>query len=103
MIGDDELRARIAEAHRDDAPPSFAALTARPRRRRLPLVLLPIAAVAALVLLWSRPTAPPPVADVRVEFHDPLAFLLEPPGADVLGSVPRFEVDFDAVDKGALP
>ena len=99
MIGDDELRARIADAHRDDAPPSFAQLTARRRRRRAPLVLVPLAVVAALAIWWLRPTAPPPVvADVRIEFHDPLAFLLEPPGAEILEDVPRFDLPADEGD-----
>lgn len=48
MISDEELRARIADAHRDDAPPSFAALTARARpRRHAPLLLLPLAAAGS--------------------------------------------------------
>jgi Spy/CpxP family protein refolding chaperone len=82
---DDELRQRILDAHRDDAAPAFAQLTARPRRRRAPLVLLPLAAAAALLILWLRPTPPPQVAEVRIELRDPLAFLLTPPNADVLG------------------
>ena len=97
MIRDEELRARIADAHRDDAPPSFVALTARARsRRHAPLVLLPLAAAGVLLIVWLRPVAPPPLADARIEFRDPLAFLLQPPGAEVLRSVPQFE-------GGALP
>lgn len=89
-MNDDDLRARVKAAHRDDAPPSFASLTARRPRRRAPLVLLPIAA-ALLLILWMRPSPPPAVAEVKVEFHDPLAFLLTPPGEDVLTGVPQFE------------
>jgi len=48
MVGDEKLRARIADAHRDDAPPPFAALTARARpRRHAPLLLLPLAAAGS--------------------------------------------------------
>jgi hypothetical protein len=97
MMSDDELRARIADAHRDDAPPPFAALIARRRRRRAPLVLLPLAAVALLLFWWSRPTPPPAVADVRIELHDPLAFLLQPPDAQILDGVPRFDVHLNDV------
>ena len=97
MIGDEELRARIADAHRDDAPPSFAALTARAHpRHHAPLLLLPLAAAGVLLIVWLRPVAPPSVADARIEFRDPLGFLLLPPGAEVLHSVPQFE-------GGALP
>lgn len=92
MIGDEELRARIADAHLDDAPPSFAALTARGRpRRHAPLLLLPLAAAGILLIVWLRPAAPPPVATARTELRDPLAFLLQPPGAEVLSGVPHFE------------
>lgn len=92
MIGDKELQARIVDAHRDDALPSFAALLARARpRRRPPLLLLPLAAAGVLLGLWLRPATPPPVAAARIEFRDPLAFLLQPPGAEILSSVPHFE------------
>lgn len=92
MIGEEELRTRIADAHRDDAPPSFAALTARARpRRRTSLLLLPLAAAGVLLLVWLRPATPPKEADARIEFRDPLAFLLKPPGAEILSSVPQFE------------
>ena len=92
MIGDEELRASIADAHRDDAPPPFAALTARARPHRpAPLLLLPLTAVVILLIVWLRPATPPPVATARIEFRDPLAFLLQPPGAEVLSGVPHFE------------
>lgn len=92
MIGDEELRASIADTHRDDAPPPFAALTARARPRRpAPLLLLPLTAAIILLIVWLRPAAPPPVVTARIEFRDPLAFLLQPPGAEVLSGVPHFE------------
>jgi len=92
MIGDEELRARIADAHRDDAPPSFAVLTARARpRRNAALVLLPLAAVGGLLFMWLRLTGPPPATGAKIEFRDPLAFLLQPPGAEVLRTVPQFK------------
>ena len=89
---DEELRARLAEAHRDDAPPPFAAVVGRVRRRhRLPLALaLPLAVAVAVLVLWLRRPAPPP--SLVVTFQDPLAFLLEPPvGGEVLRSVPAFD------------
>ncbi len=101
MMTDEELRARIAGAHRDDAPPAFGELTGRRRRRRAPLVLVPLAALAALFLRWPRPTVAPPPAEVPLELADPLAFLLDAPGADVIGGVPRFGAHFD--DEGELP
>ena len=92
MMGDEELRARIADAHQDDAPPSFAALTARAHpRRRVPILLLPLAAAGGLLIVWLRLAAPPPVYDARIEFRDPLAFLLQPLGAEVISTVPQFE------------
>ena len=92
MMDEQELRARLADAHRDDAPPSFATLTARARpRRRAPLLLLPLAVAGGLLSVWLRPAAPPPGVEVRIEFRDPLAFLLQPPGAEVLSRAPQFE------------
>lgn len=91
-MSDQELRACIADAHRDDVPPSLTALTARRRPRRpAPLLLLPLAAAVAVLVVWSRPAAPPKVAEARIELRDPLAFLLQPPGAEVLSKVPQFQ------------
>lgn len=87
---DDQLRRLLADAHRDDAAPPFAAVLgrARSRRRRWPLAL-PLAAAVALVIFLLRPHAPP---SLKIEMRDPLAFLLEPPGGDdVLRSVPQFD------------
>lgn len=95
-MNDEELRAALRQAHRDDAAPPFAAVVGRARRRRRwPFALaLPLAAAIALVILLLRPHAPPPSLDI--ELRDPLAFLLEPPaGDDVLRSVPQFDTALD--------
>jgi hypothetical protein len=92
MMDEKELRARIADAHRDDAPPLPSALMARSRPRRpVPLVLIPLAAAAVMLGVWLRPAPPPLLATGRIELRDPLAFLLAPPAAEVLSSVPQFE------------
>ena len=99
---EDRLRALMAEAHRHDAPPPALADTmARRRRVRPPFAALALlAATAGVVLLWNRPRPPPAVLapeQLRIEWNDPLAFLLEPPGTAVLRSVPRFDT------QGVLP
>jgi hypothetical protein len=54
MMSDAELRTRIADVHRDDAPPSFAALTGRARpRRRAPVGLLAIAAAGGFLSCYA--------------------------------------------------
>jgi hypothetical protein len=95
-MNDDELKRTIREAHGDDAAPPFAQILGRAhRRRRPPLALaLPLIAAIALVLLWLRPHAPPPVS-LEIRWKDPLAFLLVPPNDDVLRSVPVFDTGGD--------
>jgi hypothetical protein len=96
-LDEQRLRALLKEAH-GDRPPEFAALLARPRRRRsIALVLAPLAAAAAVALLvLLRPPAPPALP--AIEWRDPLAFLMEPPaGARLIDSVPVFD------PKGGLP
>jgi len=96
-LGDEELRALMAAAHRDDAPPPFAAVLGRARRRRrwpFAIALPVVAAAIALVILIVRPHAPPP--SLTIELHDPLAFLLEPPAGDeLLRSTPQFDTGGD--------
>ncbi len=101
MTGPEEerIRALVAEAHRADAPPPFdevmrRALRPRPRRfARLALAPLAAAALAAgLFLLWPRP-APPPAPAPGIAWSDPLGFLLEPPGGDLMKAVPHFDTD----------
>jgi hypothetical protein len=98
---DDHLRALMAEAHRHDVPPPFRETIARRRRFRPPFAALALlASSAAALLLWNRPRSPavaPAPEELRIEWNDPLAFLLEPPNAAVIGSVPRFD------DRGVLP
>ena len=96
---DDELRRFLREAHAGDDPPDFRAQLARARTRRAPrrrfLLLAPAAVAVALVLFWSRRPTPPAAVDLR--WSEPLAFLLEVPGADLLRDTPRFEL------KGMIP
>ena len=99
---DEELRRRIAEAHRDDAPPPFAALVARKRRRRWRLALAPIALAAAalLALLLVRPPRPrpqPPSPSLYVDSRGPLDFLLQTPGGELLRDTPHLHTE------GAIP
>src|SRR5262249_5262515 len=95
-MNDQELRRRIAEAHRDDAPPPFADLVRRRRRPRFALALVPlgaaVAAMLALVLLRPAPPAPPPF-----DGRGPLDFLLHTPGEELLRETPRFD------QEGAIP
>ena len=98
MSRDDErLRKILRDAHRDDAPPPFGKLwKARARGTRVPLVLAPLAALSlALVIVLARSRPQPIAAErLRIEWNDPLAFLLEPPSSDLLTTVPRFEPHF---------
>jgi hypothetical protein len=89
-MNDHELRRRIAEAHRDDAPPPFAELAHRRRRPRLALALVPLGAALAamLALILLRPTPPPPLP---FDGRGPLDFLLHTPGEELLRETPRFD------------
>jgi hypothetical protein len=98
MTDDEELRRRIGDAHRDDAPPTFAAMMKRPRRRRLSLALAPVgfAVATALALVLMRPP-PSPLASLYVESRGPLDFLLQTPGGELLRETPQFDKE------GAIP
>ena len=101
MSEDDELRRRIADAHRDDAPPAFGALVEKKRRRRAPLVLVPlalgVAVVLALLLLRPKPAPPPALPSLYVDSRGPLDFLLQMPGRELLRDTPQLD------QEGAIP
>ncbi len=101
---DDDLRARVRAAHRDDAPPPFATVLARarrgPRRRRWIARAALAALGAAAALFGGAPRRPPPapaLAEIDLRWSTPLDFLLEVPGDDLLRATPRFDM------KGTLP
>lgn len=102
---DHELRERFRElrdATGATAPP-FAALfvnVVQPRRRRRPwrsaLALLPLAGVAALVLVLAvrRHRERVAVVDLATgRWEGPTDFLLQTPGAELLRSVPTFTIE----------
>jgi hypothetical protein len=98
MSEDDELKRRIGDAHRDDAPPPFAAIV-KPKPRRRPWLLatpVMLAVAAALALLLLRPTTRP-LPSLYVESRGPLDFLLQTPGGDLLRGTPHFD------QEGAIP
>jgi len=91
---DDDLREAFAALRREDGKtaPSFEALRARARpRRRAPLGgLLAAASVAAALLgiVVRGPDPPPPAAELE-SWIAPTDFLLDTPGREILGTVPR--------------
>lgn len=94
---DDELERHIKDAHRDDAPPPFAVMARRTRRRRLTWALAPVAiAVAAALALVPRPPKPG-LPSLYVESRGPLDFLLQTPGGELLRETPHFDKE------GAIP
>jgi hypothetical protein len=93
--GDDRLRELLRRAHRDDAPPPYGKTPQARARRPPPLVLLALALALVLAFELARPRPQPIAAErLRIEWSDPLAFLLEPPGLDVLTGVPQFGPPF---------
>ena len=97
-IPDEDLGHLLHDAHRDDAPPPYAALRARARRPRKTWALLAAAPAAALIValaIWPR--RPAPVPPLAVSYEAPLDFLLDVPGANLLRDTPRFDL------KGTLP
>jgi hypothetical protein len=100
MTDDEELHRRIADAHRDDAPPPFSALR-QPRRRRgrFSLALAPVgfAVATALALVLMRPPPSPVLPSLYVESRGPLDFLLKTPGGELLRETPHFDKE------GAIP
>jgi hypothetical protein len=104
---DEDLKRRFAElrAHDRQGTPSFdAMLAARPTNRYVPLrlaaaiaVLVTVGAVTA-VLVHGRATRFQPV--MLASWQSPTAFLLQAPGADLLGTVPRVTASVIHIEKG---
>ena len=94
-MNDDELKHLFHQAHAGERPPSVAAILDRRRRRLLPALGIALVALGVILAFWLRPRALPEVptllADSRVEVWAPLDFLLQPPGADLLGTTPAFD------------
>jgi hypothetical protein len=102
--GDDEarFRAALAEAHRDDAPPSFEATLAaarRPRRAQSPwrwaVLGTGLAVAAAGVWVVTRPKPPPAAPILGTRWVAPTDFLLETPDLMTLRTLPPLDPDVD--------
>lgn len=98
--GDDEarLRAALAEAHREDATPSFEATWAAARRStprrstwRWAVVGTGLAVAAAGVWLVTRPTPPPAAPILGTRWVGPTDFLLETPDLMTLRTLPPLD------------
>ena len=95
------LRAVFEEAHRGDRPPPFRRTweAAHPFSGTRPAVWVAIPAVVAvaLLLVWTtRPqviSRPAPQEIPSLEWNDPLDFLLQTPGSELLNTVPTFDAD----------
>ncbi|MBN2357927.1 MAG: hypothetical protein JXR83_00640 [Deltaproteobacteria bacterium] len=101
---DEEIRAALQSAHRDERPPVFGDLVARSLPARAPRRVWALAsgtacaaAAACALAIFSLRDACPGAEPATVaysfgEWQAPTDFLLEIPGRDLLTSVPTFEV-----------